>query len=539
MAEKHIVIAEADTQDNVYPMAWSVKGGDGTFGNVNIAPANGSSEANVSINNGAINVTNSNISIGGFGHNLSYFGDNAVFSTQGNLRLTTINNTGTVELGGPGNVSIIPGGNVSLSTANSISLSCGGNISLGCGGNVSIGSGDGALQLQGGTNGISITTSNNATMSVGNFNVVGLTNFNSPVAFNSTANFNSATWFRSYTEFNNSATIAVYGNSTTYTKLNVNLAYANISDVNTHTNYSDRGSSVYLNRRIVANVVDPSIRTRGNGKIKGTLNTDRAVFTNLHYLGNNALYTYTNTITTNNFSFGTANNLHLLATVPITDTISVNSLSKNVVVQVNTHFPVSSTIGTGTNFMTLYVELYDGTNSTHYPITLLDSESKARYDGADDTLPYILLEDLTNNSVTELNSGWQFLVYTNPDFMATYMTSGTYICTTTVKLFEPLTAGTGGGGGTVDDTNIYPTYSSSSTYNVNDMALYNGVLHRCITAVTTAEPFDSNKWVSTVLSSEVSNTLNALGGMSIVRMNSATYANLPSYDNNTLYVVKD
>ena len=538
MAEKHIVIAEADTQDNVYPMAWSVKGGDGTFGNVNIAPANGSSEANVSINNGAINVTNSNISIGGFGHNLNYFGDNAYISTQGNLRLTTINNTGTVELGGPGNVNIIPGGNVSLSTANNISLGCGGNISISCGGNTSIGSGAGALQLQGGMNGISITTGNNVSMSVGNFNVVGLTNFSAPVAFNSTANFNSATWFRSYTEFTNNATISIYGNSTAFTKLNVNLAYANISDVNTHTNYFDRGSSVYLNRRIVANVVDPSIKTCGNGKIKGTLNTDRAVFTNLHYLGNNALYTYTNTITTNNFSFGTANNLHLLATVPITDTISVNSLSKNVVVQVNTHFPVSSTIGTGTNFMTLYVELYDGTNSTHYPITLLDSESKARYDSTDDNLPYLLLEDLTNNSVTELNSGWQFLVYANPNFTTEFLIPDT-TCTTTIKLFEPLTAGTGGGGGTVDDTNIYPTYSSSSTYNVNDMALYNGVLYRCITAVTTAEAFDSNKWVSTVLSSEITKNINALGGLSLVKMNSATYANLPSYDSNTLYVVKD
>lgn len=38
------------------------------------------------------------------------------------------------------------------------------------------------------------------------------------------------------------------------------------------------------------------------------------------------------------------------------------------------------------------------------------------------------------------------------------------------------------------------TYSNSSTYAVGDLVVYNHIIYECITAVTTAEEFDSSKW---------------------------------------------
>ena len=38
------------------------------------------------------------------------------------------------------------------------------------------------------------------------------------------------------------------------------------------------------------------------------------------------------------------------------------------------------------------------------------------------------------------------------------------------------------------------TYSSSSTYAVGDMVVYNNTIYECTTAVSTAEDFDSSKW---------------------------------------------
>lgn len=38
------------------------------------------------------------------------------------------------------------------------------------------------------------------------------------------------------------------------------------------------------------------------------------------------------------------------------------------------------------------------------------------------------------------------------------------------------------------------SYSSSSTYAVGDMVVYNNTIYECITAVTAAKQFDSSKW---------------------------------------------
>ena len=57
-------------------------------------------------------------------------------------------------------------------------------------------------------------------------------------------------------------------------------------------------------------------------------------------------------------------------------------------------------------------------------------------------------------------------------------------------------------------------YSSSSTYAVGDYAIYENVLYRCKTAVTTAEDFDSSKWDAVDLKSnrEAITSLSVRGG---------------------------
>lgn len=55
---------------------------------------------------------------------------------------------------------------------------------------------------------------------------------------------------------------------------------------------------------------------------------------------------------------------------------------------------------------------------------------------------------------------------------------------------------------------VSDAYSGSLTYNVGDYCIYDNKLYRCITAVTTAEAFDSAKWQETSVKSELS-TLNS------------------------------
>lgn len=54
-----------------------------------------------------------------------------------------------------------------------------------------------------------------------------------------------------------------------------------------------------------------------------------------------------------------------------------------------------------------------------------------------------------------------------------------------------------------DSVAIADTYNPNLTYSVGDVVMYNGQRYKCITAVTTGEPFDQDKWqgedVQTVL----------------------------------------
>ena len=50
--------------------------------------------------------------------------------------------------------------------------------------------------------------------------------------------------------------------------------------------------------------------------------------------------------------------------------------------------------------------------------------------------------------------------------------------------------------------NIAEEYDNTQTYAVDDYVIYDGDLYKCVTAVTSAEDFDSTKWTRTVASDE-------------------------------------
>ena len=53
------------------------------------------------------------------------------------------------------------------------------------------------------------------------------------------------------------------------------------------------------------------------------------------------------------------------------------------------------------------------------------------------------------------------------------------------------------------NNNFGDSYSTSNTYNVGDYCVYEDRLYRCITAVSTAESFDSDKWEDTTVFDEI------------------------------------
>lgn len=61
----------------------------------------------------------------------------------------------------------------------------------------------------------------------------------------------------------------------------------------------------------------------------------------------------------------------------------------------------------------------------------------------------------------------------------------------------------GGASGDIANPNISDEYSSFSTYNVGEYCIYNNVLYKCNTAITTGETFDSTKWTATTIGSEL------------------------------------
>lgn len=65
----------------------------------------------------------------------------------------------------------------------------------------------------------------------------------------------------------------------------------------------------------------------------------------------------------------------------------------------------------------------------------------------------------------------------------------------------------------IDDIedDLADAYDSTATYAVGDWCIRNGKLYECITAIATAEPFDSTKW-RRVAVAELKSNLTDLGG---------------------------
>ena len=69
---------------------------------------------------------------------------------------------------------------------------------------------------------------------------------------------------------------------------------------------------------------------------------------------------------------------------------------------------------------------------------------------------------------------------------------------------------------------IAPAYSTSSTYAVGDLVLYNNALYRCKTAITTAEAWTPAHWEATIIGAELSQQKNAIDAKAPVIINTAS-----------------
>lgn len=64
--------------------------------------------------------------------------------------------------------------------------------------------------------------------------------------------------------------------------------------------------------------------------------------------------------------------------------------------------------------------------------------------------------------------------------------------------------------------NIAADYDETSTYALNDYAVYNGVLYKCTTAISTPEAFTPAKWLAVLIMDEVSAGGGGGGGTTVI-----------------------
>jgi len=417
-----------------------------------------------------------------------------------------------------------------------------GNLTIVAGGS------NGTTRIYGGGNGISISGSK-VSINTGNFTVTGTSNFTSPTTFSGTANFTTPAYFNSY-QF-------TYGDSFIYngtTQFISNQIYAvsNSSIATANFNYATRYPKLnIINTTTRTLVINPTITSRGTTKLDAVIDSDNTVFTNLQYIdSSNIISNGTNTYTYGSgdtaFIFPDAGNNSPLnskmVSVNIDGNIDVDTLDNNTVVEFGVY---SSYQGTLTPYpfnsdqhIAIYVALLDSSDNFYTMCLLQGYNDSCLDDGSQHCfvrLKDLLEKDSSGNTNTVLDSTWKFKLF-GISHGVTEMSASTIVFKYT--MYEPIKAGSGGGS-SINEATLYSPYSSLSTYNINDLVIYNNNLYKCITAVTTAEAFDSNKWLNTSLSTEITDNTNSLGGLKLVKMNSATYANLPTYDNNTLYVIKD
>ncbi len=67
--------------------------------------------------------------------------------------------------------------------------------------------------------------------------------------------------------------------------------------------------------------------------------------------------------------------------------------------------------------------------------------------------------------------------------------------------------------------NVADEYDSTSTYAIGDYVMYESTLYKCITAVSSAENFDSTKWTAVVVTDEMGSGGGDTGGHTIIDEN--------------------
>ena len=70
--------------------------------------------------------------------------------------------------------------------------------------------------------------------------------------------------------------------------------------------------------------------------------------------------------------------------------------------------------------------------------------------------------------------------------------------------------------------NMADVYSSSSTYKVGQLCIYNNTLYKCNTAITTAESWTAAHWTATTIAEEIENRVLWFPGVTV----SATTGNI-------------
>lgn len=83
---------------------------------------------------------------------------------------------------------------------------------------------------------------------------------------------------------------------------------------------------------------------------------------------------------------------------------------------------------------------------------------------------------------------------------------------------------------------IAEAYDSTQTYDVGDVVMYEGLLYKCITAISVAEAWDSTKWERTTAA-----TSGGGGNANVTEIAYAQYTNLTPAEkaNGTIYCVTD
>ena len=68
-------------------------------------------------------------------------------------------------------------------------------------------------------------------------------------------------------------------------------------------------------------------------------------------------------------------------------------------------------------------------------------------------------------------------------------------------------------------------YDNTATYSVGDYAIYNNALYRCITAIATAEDFDSTKWTAITIGGELKSHDTRISTLDGIRQDNAGFHN--------------